>query len=167
MRLFALALVGGFSAVLVGCGPLAVPMPQRLPDADQKAVDEFWAEALAPVGKHDRQTWLDALVGRQLYQHGVDRLTFRSEKAVAGGTVVMEIDYDRANPAGDRFEVTVLGPGGQRLRKERYTREDVERTVRDLFNDPAADPQARQARWDKLNALFPAPKPANPPAAGR
>jgi len=64
--------------IAAGCGPLDRPMPTRLDDEGQKEVDAAWNSALAPVGKYDRQRWLDALEGCQAYQVGVDTLTFRS-----------------------------------------------------------------------------------------
>src|SRR5688500_478557 len=99
--------------VVAGCGPLDRPMPTRLNPGDQKQVDAAWDAALTPVGKYDRQRWLDALVGTQAYQAGVDVLTFRSEKAFASGKVVMEVFFDRAKPGEDRFVVTVLDKAGK------------------------------------------------------
>src|SRR5947209_12902753 len=59
--------------------------------------------------------------------------TFRSEKRVAAGKVVMEVHDDRLAPAEDRFEVRVLDQAGRPLRQERYGRAEVEKTYQDLF----------------------------------
>ncbi len=157
--------------VAAGCGPMPHPMPARLADDAQKDVGAAWDAALTPVGKYDRRRWLDALVGTQAYQTGVDSLTLRSEKRVAGGTVVMEIVFDRAKPDEDRFVVTVLDAAGVVARQERYSRADVEGAVNELF-DPArgapAGPNepppvarrraAAEARWKQVEEMFPVRK---------
>src|SRR5687767_5411722 len=124
----ALAGVVGICAALivVGCGPVARPLPQRLSVDEQKQIDDHWNDALSPVEKHDRQTWLDVFVATQAYQVGVETLDLRSEKKWAGGRVVMEIHFDRTKPADDRFEVTVYDFVGKVLRRERYGREELE-----------------------------------------
>jgi hypothetical protein len=108
-------------------------MPPRPDDQSQKAIDASWDKALAPVDRYDSQALLDILLGTQAYQAGVDKLTFRSEKAFAGGTVVMEIGYDRIAPQRDRFVVTVLDRAGKQVRRESYDRPKVETTYCDLF----------------------------------
>lgn len=149
------------AAVLVGCGPMTSPMPPRLDANDQKQIDDVWEQALAPVGKHDRQTWLDTFVTTQAYQAGVDLLDFRSEKKWTGGKVVMEVHYERAKPEADRFEVTVFDHGGQALRRERYGRAEVEKAQKDLMdgqNQPAPnspEAAARDARLKKVEAVMP------------
>lgn len=120
---------------VVGCGPLSRPIPERPDDATQKQIDAAWDAALAPVGKHDRQTWLDVFVTGYAHEFGIDTLTFRSEKRFVGGKVVMEVFYDRAKPAEDRFVVTVYDLAGKAVRQERYGREEVEATYKD-FHDP-------------------------------
>lgn len=158
--------------VFAGCGPLQQPMPARLDPEAQKDIDAAWDAALAPVGKYDRRRWLDALVGTQAYQTGVDALTLRSEKRVAGGRVVMEVVFDRARPDEDRFVVTVFDPAGAVARQERYSRADVEQTARELFDradnvparpdDPPAIAQrgaAGGARWKQIEELFPVRNP--------
>ncbi len=146
----------------VGCGPTTRPLPERLKDDDQKQVDAAWDAALAPPDKHDRQTWLDVMVGAYAYQVGVDQFEFRSVKKWSGGTVVMEAKFDRAKPAEDRFTITVNDAAGKSLRVERYTRGDVERTVKDL-TDPHSDPtgQAKavyDARMKRITDILPKPK---------
>ena len=138
-----------------------VVLSTRLPPEDQKGVDAAWDAALTPVEKYDRQRWLDTLVGTQAYQAGVDTLTFRSEKAFAGGKVVMEVFYDRAKPGDDRFVVTVLDRQGKQLRQEKYTRTEVEQTAKDLF-DHSGNPQppAVEARWKQIGEMMPKPKEA-------
>lgn len=166
-RLLLLALLAG------GCGPLDRPMPPRLNPEDQKTVDSAWDAALGPVGKYDRQRWLDALIGTQAYQAGVDALTFRSEKSFAGGRVVMEVIFDRAKPEEDRFSLTVIDKAGNVVRQEKFSREEVEQTSRDLFDPkwnapPRADdpPEvaqqraARDARWKHVHEMLPKPKEA-------
>jgi hypothetical protein len=150
----------------VGCGPMPRPLPERLKDDDQKQVDAAWDAALAPVNKHDRQTWLDVMVGAYAYQLGVDEFEFRSVKKWTGGTVVMEAKFDRAKPADDRFTITVNDAAGKPLRVERYTRADVEQTVKDL-TEPQADPTgqakvAYDARVKRIANILPTPK--NDPA---
>jgi hypothetical protein len=128
-RVLGLALAGLLAA---GCGPLHSPLPARLDDKGQKSVDESWEKALSPVGRYDHQGLLDVLLVSNAYQFGVDRLTFRSEKRVRLGVVVMEVHYDRLLPAEDRFEVQLIGHDGRVIRKERYGRADVERTSKEL-----------------------------------
>jgi hypothetical protein len=101
----------------------------------------------------------------------VDRLTFRSEKKVAAGLVVMEIAYDRLKPGEDRFEVKVYDAAGKLLRQENYGRKEVEETYNDLFVNfeksgkkaeggqaPPEQNQVQQrfeARWKAIQELFP------------
>ncbi len=156
-------------AVLTGCGPMTRPLPERLEGDQQKQIDDAWARALTPVGKYDRQTWLDVMAGARAYEHGVDSLVLRSEKKWSGGRVAMEVHFDRARPADDRFVVTVYDPAGKVLREERYGRAEVEQAVAELFpnlppkgNDPdppdvAAKRAACEARWKRIEAVFPKP----------
>lgn len=167
MSRLGLLMAVGFVA-LAGCGPLNTPLPERLADDKQKEVSDVWERALSPVDGQDRQTWLDLMVGAKVYQHGVDKLELRSEKRWAGGTVVMEVRYDRAKPDDDRFTLTVLDPAGKVLRAERYNRTEVDRTVKE-FTENQSEPQpndppevvarraALEARMKKLDAML---KPA-------
>ena len=120
--------------LMYGCGPMQMPMPVRLDAEAQKKIDQTWDKALTPVGRFGHQGLLDFFVLTQAYQSGVDKLTFRSEKKVALGMVVMEIEYDRLKPIEDRFEVKIYDLAGNLLRQERYSREEVEGSSRDLLN---------------------------------
>jgi hypothetical protein len=70
----------------------------------------------------------------------------------------MEIHYDRRQPDGDRFEVTVFDSDGKQLRHEQYSRQDVEQTCH-LFYDQQSpgDPeeQERAARLTHVEEIFP------------
>ncbi|MDB5358129.1 MAG: hypothetical protein JWN24_4582 [Phycisphaerales bacterium] len=92
-------------------------------------IDAAWNNMLTPVNRLDHQTLLDTVVTYWLFQLGVDRLHMVSEKYLSSGKVVMEIDCDRANPAADQFTVTVLDDRGKTLRRERYSREDVNQSA--------------------------------------
>lgn len=173
-RMFLLSVLTALGAFSIsGCGPLDRPMPARLDDEGQKEVDVAWNAALEPVGKYDRQRWLDTLVGTQAYQNGVDSLTFRSEKAFAGGRVVMEVLFDRTKPEEDRFVVTVLDKAGATIRQEKYNRADVEQTARELADrnsppqpgDPPEVVQRRaalEARWNRISEMLPKRKDSKP-----
>jgi hypothetical protein len=147
---------------VVGCGPTSRPLPERLNDDDQKRIDQAWDAALAPPDRHDRQTWLDVMVGAHAYQAGVDQFEFRSVKRWAGGTVVMESRFDRAKPADDRFTITVNDRAGKPLRTEAYTREDVGRTVRELTASQVPDDAVAKAAFDtrvkRIADILPQPK---------
>jgi hypothetical protein len=149
LLLSALALV---IVPVVGCGPMGSgPMPPRLEADEQKKIDDAWNTAFNPPDKLDRQGVLDALVLSQAYQVGVDRLSFRSEKKCAAGTVVMEIQFDRAKPADDRFELRVVGPNGDVIRRLTYSRTDVEATYQEL-----TEPKYAADKIDPPPALTPA-----------
>lgn len=167
---------GVCALTLSGCGPMTQPLPERLPDDQQKEIEDHWNAALSPVEKHDRETWLLAIVATRAYQHGVDSLDFRSEKKWAGGRVVMEIHFDRAKPADDWFEITVLDHAGQVLRRERFGREEIERVVAELNErelppkgaepDPpeiAAQRASQEARKKRIEAVFPKMKEKSEP----
>jgi hypothetical protein len=159
--------------VVVGCGPMKAPLPARLDDETQKKVDESWDRALTPADRLDHQDLLDVMVGTQAYQLGVDTFALRAEKRFAGGRVVMEVAFDRARPADDRFEVRVYDPVGKLVRSERYSRQEIDQTYNVLFGVPPVNPgapdpppvaakrAAHQARWDKINGLFPGAQDAN------
>jgi hypothetical protein len=120
------------SLTLTGCGPLFVPMAPTLQAEDQRQVDQMWDNLLTPVQRVDRQTLLDANVAYWMYAIGVDRMHMTSEKYFSGGTAVMEIDCDRANPDADQFTITILDDRGRTVRRERYSRADVEESARML-----------------------------------
>jgi hypothetical protein len=150
---------------------MQMPMPVRLGDDSQKDLDQSWNKALTPIERFDHPALLDAFLLTQAYQVGVDKLTFRSEKKVAMGRVVMEIEYDRLKPDEDRFEVKIYDLVGKLLREERYGRKEVEDANHDLFvrekhleitvKGGGATPAeikelaALQARMDAVTAVFP------------
>src|SRR5437588_2568238 len=123
-----------------GCGPMFLPMNPRLSDEDQKQIDAVWNNMLTPVNRVEHQTLLDVTISFWLYQYGVDRLHLVSEKHLASGKVIMEIDCDRASPASDQFTITVLNDHGLTLRRERYARDEIEQSAKILFDAP---PSAR------------------------
>ena len=161
--------------VLTGCGLMQSPMPQRLPEDSQKEIDACWDRAFAPADKLDHQSLLDVMVGTQAYQLGVDSFTLRAEKRITGGAVVMEVHFDRTQPAEDRFLVTVIDANERIVRSERYSRQEVEATYDILFVHPHGNVHApgglqvgekperraeREARWARIQKLFPENKPA-------
>jgi hypothetical protein len=165
MKRFVLLVPACALALAFGCGPMKVPLPERLDPEAQKAIDDGWNRALTPPDKLGRQELLDVLVGVQAYQLGVDSFTFRAEKRFAGGKVVMEVGYDRSRPNDDRFEVTVYDDAGKVVRNERYTREEIDETFHALFVIPRDDHGPAEAapalradhhrRWEKIVSLFP------------
>jgi hypothetical protein len=185
-RSFVLLCLCALTAIFQGCGPLRgpSPLPERLDDAGQKSIDDAWDQAFTPVNHLDRQALLDGFVLTQAYQFGVDKLSFRSEKKCSVGTVVMEIAFDRSNPAGDRFEVTVYDQNQAKVRQERYSRQEIDDTCKQLA-DPhcqelerkkaageAAPQEVKEleqieARREAIEAIFPRQKKeAHPGAPG-
>jgi len=140
--IFMIALITG----LTGCGPLFAPMEPRLQPEDQRKVDQMWNNMLTPVGHVDREALLDANVAYWMYTFGVDRMHITSEKYFTGGTAIMEIDCDRANPDTDQFTITVLDERGRTVRRERYTRAEVEESSRMLHGMPDLYPLNVQAQ---------------------
>ena len=159
------------AVALVGCVPVKNgPLPPPLADENQRTVDESWERALNPVDRLDRAPLLDALILTQGYQLGIDRLTLRSEKDYSAGIVVMEIHINRRQPVNDRFDVSVIDKAGKIIRQFSYSREEVERTQRELCdskyvcpdpNKPVAnDYEAKkrdeiQARLKAVAQIFP------------
>lgn len=155
---------------LAGCGHPASPLPPRTDAGTQKLIDDAWDQAMDPPTKLGRSELLDVLVGTQAYQHGVDTFALRAEKRFAGGRVVMEIAFDRSQPDDDRFEVSVFDDTGKPLRKERFTRDEVEEAYAALCVPPpqpgnapeqpalAARRAEYEARWKKITEVFPPPK---------
>jgi hypothetical protein len=140
--LYALALV----TYLAGCGPLFLPMLPREKPEEQRRIDETWDNMLTPVPRLDRQVLLDTGVLCGLYTNGVDRMHMTSEKHFSGGTAVMEIDCDRINPDVGQFIITVYDERGRTIRRERYTRADVEESGRMMFAKLCAETQPGTAR---------------------
>jgi len=120
---------------LSGCGPLQTPLPARLDDEHQKSVNESWDKALSPPNRFNSQSLLDILLTTGAYQNGVDKLEFRSEKNLSNGLAIMEIRFERSAPERDLFTITVQDRQGKVLRQERYDREQIETTYREMFID--------------------------------
>jgi hypothetical protein len=125
-RLIVCAAIPAF--VLSGCGPVS-PLPPPLDEKDQRMIDGMWNNMLTPVNRLNRQTLIDAILVNWLAELGVDRMHLISEKDFSNGKVVMEIACDRAHPAADYFTVTVLNDRGKILRRERYSREELDKTA--------------------------------------
>jgi hypothetical protein len=149
-------------AVAFGCGPMRAPLPERLGPEMQKQIDDAWTGILTPPNRLGRQDLLDVLVGTFAYQHGVDTLTLRTSKQYAGGTGVMEAQYDRTRPTEDRFDVTVYGLDGKIERQERYTRNELDETFDSLFRSSPDESgernEATNRRWEKILSHFPKPE---------
>lgn len=121
---------------VVGCrGPLTKPMVDRLGEETQQKVDDAWANMFAPPDRLDRILMLDVILSGQLHQFGVDYLRLVSEKHVGEGLVVMEVRYDREDPMFDEFTVAYLDREGYEVRRERFTREEVEERIDFLFTN--------------------------------
>ena len=153
----------------VGChGPLTKPMVDRLDEETQEKVDDAWLNMFTPSDRLDRTLLLDVILSGQLHQYGVDYLRLISEKHVGDGLVVMEVRYDREDPAFDEFSVSYVGAEGYETRRERFTREEVEEEIRFLFaseevtDDMDADTRAavelriaeREARMEEIQAVL-------------
>ncbi len=178
MKRFAVSgLACALAAVVVGCGPMQSPLPQRFDAENQKTIDESWDRAFTPVDRFDHQGLLDLMIGTQAYQFGVDMFSLRAEKHFAGGKVVMEVSFDRTKPDDDRFEVTVFDKEGKFVRLERFHRKEVEETYGALYvnlpppidanlpNQPkvAAPRAGHEARWNRIREIFPQPnEPVKP-----
>ncbi|MCB9857461.1 MAG: hypothetical protein H6818_17405 [Phycisphaerales bacterium] len=119
-----------------GCnGPLTKPMIDRLDENSQAKIDEVWENMVAPPNQLDRTLLLDVILSAQLYQHGVDSMRFVSEKTVGDGLVVMEIRFDREDPLFDEFSVSYIDRRGRELRRERYSRDDIDKEINLLFDE--------------------------------
>jgi hypothetical protein len=107
-----------------------LPAGVRLEPAEQGQVDAAWEEAMAFPHKLNREELLDFVVGNMAHAVGVDRFRFRSEKDVAGGVVVMTVEFDQAVPGRGQFVLEYRTRAGELLRAERYTGDEViERAV--------------------------------------
>jgi hypothetical protein len=142
------------SLLLAGCSPFMSPMIPRLDAEHQAEVDTMWGNLLVPPDRTDHEILLATLDRFSLYVSGVDRASYRAEKVVKGLLVQMEITFDRERPRFDRFTVSVYAPDGALLRREDYTRGEVE----------ALGQQWR--RWGELSArqAAAATRPAEVPA---
>ena len=169
MRLKIPRLVPLLAIVLTGCGPMFLPATVPLSAEEQKQVDSMWDNLLSPVGRVNRQTLLDTILVYWLFQSGVDRLHMTSEKYFAHGKAVMEIDCDRPNPQTDQFSITVLDDRGRTIRRERYSRADIEKAAADLsvagpttqpFRETTEQRQHRQEQERRMRAVVAATQPA-------
>ncbi len=133
LRFYVVSLAAS-SCALAGChGPLAKPMVDRLDVEQQQAVDDAWHNMFDPPQRLDPTLLLDVILAQQLHQAGVDSLHLVSEKRVGDGLVVMEVWYDRDEPAGDEFTLAYVDAEGDEIRRERYTRDEVEERFQFLF----------------------------------
>src|SRR4051794_33313179 len=112
MKRFLLLVPACALAITFGCRPMQMPMPQRFAPELQKEIDDSWNRAFTPPNKLDHDDLLDVMVGTQAYQLGVDAFILRAEKRFAGGTVVMEVWFDRTKSEEDRFELSVRDSAG-------------------------------------------------------
>ncbi|HUU85985.1 MAG TPA: hypothetical protein VM243_21015 [Phycisphaerae bacterium] len=122
--------------LVIGCGPMSKPMVSRLEEKDQALVDQAWSNMLTPVERLDRILLLDTILAHESHQIGIDRLHFVSGKDLPGGTVRMEVFFDRQSPEGDLFAVTYVDRSGRVLRSEKYTREEVDGRFEFLIQRP-------------------------------
>lgn len=143
-------------ASAVGClGPLSRPMIERLDEKEQAAVDQSWKNLLADPAGVDHTLLLDVLLASGLYQYGIDRVQFRSEKDLAEGLVQMEVSFDRSLPANDRFAVSFISADGKNRWTEQYTREEVDERTEYLAGAHECTPEEAQAepelcrRWER------------------
>jgi hypothetical protein len=125
---FTVGVVAVLFCGVAGCGPFLAPMAPRLEPEQQATVDRMWDNLLTPVQRVDRTTLLDANVAYWMFEVGVERMHMTSTKYYSNGSTVMEMDCDRANPDVDQFTITVLDKGGRTVRRERYTRAEVEQS---------------------------------------
>lgn len=163
-------------AFAAGCnGPLTKPMIDRLDEKSQAKIDEVWENMVTPPDQLDRTLLLDVILSAQLYQHGVDSMRFVSEKTVGDGLVVMEIRFDREEPLFDEFCVSYIDRRGRELRRERYSRDDINDEIQILFEaaaeggvDPDADvemtdemKERRAIRMERMEAIQGVLEPMN------
>jgi hypothetical protein len=154
-----------------GChGPLTFPAVERLSPDEQAQIDRGWNNMLSPIDRLDRGLLLDVVIFYLLHQVGVDRLRLHSEKDYAGGTIVMTIDYARANdPATDRLTLEVKDRAGKSIRKETYSGAEVLGQVKSFGNattrpdgKPTEDQVTRQAWFEaRLRQIVSATQPAD------
>src|SRR5262245_11230938 len=122
----------GLALLLVGCGPLAIPMVQRLTPAEQQQADSMWTNLLTPPDRIDDPTLLDCLIVYQLHHLGVDELHARSVKQTPEGKVIMTIDFDRDKPADDRFTFQLVSRWGWTIREHTWSSNDVTKALQGL-----------------------------------
>lgn len=146
---------------LTGCNGLFGPMPvvERLEPEQQRVVDESWLNMFTPPERLNRSLLLDVLVTHSFHERGVDRVHFTSEKDVWGGRVIMTVYFDRAHPAFDNFTVAFVDATGKECRRERYTFDEVEGRMHDMYRpvdvpdtQPAVTPEEIQRRREAEEA---------------
>ncbi|MFH1748000.1 MAG: hypothetical protein ABIG44_13275 [Planctomycetota bacterium] len=155
--------------LVTGChGPLSKPMVDRLDDETQQKVDGVWLNMFTTPDNLDRTLLLDVILSGQLHQYGVDHLRLVSEKYVGDGLVVMEVRFDREDPAFDEFSVSYIDSMGHEIRRERFAREEVEGELYFLFSpeevtdDMDAETRMttelriaeREARFEEIQAIL-------------
>jgi hypothetical protein len=143
-------------------------MVDRLDEETQQKVDDAWLNMFTPPDRLDRTLLLDVILSGQLHQYGVDYLRLVSEKHVGDGLVVMEVRYDREDPAFDEFSVSYVDNEGYEVRRERFTREEVEEeicfllTQEEVTDDMDAETREavelriaeREARMEEIQAVL-------------
>ena len=161
----------GILAVFAGChGPLAVPMVSRLGPEQQETIEQAWDNMLMPVDRLDRTLLLDVIMFYQLHSSGVDRLRMTSEKYIDGAMVLMEVDFDRDDPDGDAFTVTVFDDDGNELRRESYSPDEMTARIEELYKTEmvvddfeeryGVNEEAEAAREARMEEIHAATQPA-------
>lgn len=110
---------------LAGCGAVMSPFMVQLDADQQKVVDGMWNNMFTPPARLDRELLLDVLCEYQVLQLGADRMHVTAEKYLASGNVMLEADFDRANPDADEMTLTVRDAVGHTVRRERYLRREI------------------------------------------
>ena len=117
----------------IGCEGLdASPMAYRADESAQRVRDEYWRNLIASQGMLDRDKFLHALMEHQPFQFGIDTLRLSSRKVSDGQAIEMEITYERSKPSWDAFSVIIRAENGEVIRREVYSREDVEQQKMDF-----------------------------------
>lgn len=117
-----------------GCRWGSTPMPVRLSEESQKNVDDAWNNALNPPTRLDRDLLLDVMISYDMYWTGVDRVRATVEKDLNPGRVVMELHYDRSQPAEtDAFIVTCFNQYDGIQRVEHFSRADIDSRHEELY----------------------------------
>ena len=154
------------------------PMVSRIEPERPKEVDNSWENMFTPPDRLDDLLLLDVILANRFYETGVDRLEMTSQKRVKDGWVTMEVGFDREHPELDEFVVTLVNGKGIELRRERYTREEVDArfeflslakggvVVTPAGEDVQQTPEALEARrvevQARLEELCAATRPAVP-----
>jgi hypothetical protein len=102
-----------------------VPAFERLNPDDQARIDGMWNNLLSDPQRLDRNLLLDVLITFQLHEQGVDRVTYHAEKDFSGGTVLMDVKFDRTKPLEDWFLIEIRDHNNKVLRKEHYSGDEV------------------------------------------